>query len=165
LLDLTVYLLRVAKKHGLVSLQIGAANSIKDASASFVVLASVALAAFGITWMDSVGAIIVSMYIYSIAYVAAKESGLVLLDSFNSPEVVERVSSIVRSIPGVRDVTEIKLRRSGPFLSGRVRIVVDQDMPVLEASKIAENVEATLSKEIGALREFVVLLGPHLGKN
>ena len=73
---------------------------------------------------------------------------------------MERVRSIVRSVPKVRDVTEIKLRRSGPFLSGRVRISVDQDMSVLEASKIGNEVEATLSKEIGALREFVVLLAP-----
>jgi len=33
-------------------------------------------------------------------------------------------------------------------------------MSVLEASKIGNEVEATLSKEIGALREFVVLLAP-----
>jgi len=67
---------RVAKKHGLVSLQTGAANAIKDASASFVVLVSVALAAFGFIWMDAVGAIIVSLYIYSIAYVAARDQAL-----------------------------------------------------------------------------------------
>ena len=155
---------RVAKKHGLVSLQIGAANSIKDATASFVVLGSVALAAFGITWMDSVGAIIVSAYIYSIAYVAARESGLILLDSFNSPDVADKVKSIVESIPEVRAVSEIKLRHNGPFLSGRVRIEVDSTMPISEASKIAESVEDTLSKEIGSLREFVVVLAPYKTK-
>jgi ferrous-iron efflux pump FieF len=152
---------RVAKKHGLVSLQISAANSIKDASASFVVLASVALAAFGIIWMDSIGAIIISVFIYSIAYVALRESSLVLLDSFNSPEVVEGISSIVRSIRGVKDVTEIKLRHSGPFLSGRVKIAVDSNLSVGEASKISAEVETTLSKEIGSLKEFVILLTPY----
>ena len=151
---------RVAKKYGLISLRVGAANSIKDASASFVVLASVGLAAMGITWMDSVGAIIVSGYIYSVAYVAARDSGLLLLDSFDSPEVVERVHSVVQSVPGVREVCEIKLRRSGPFLSGRVRISVDHNMRVSEASVVANQVEATLSREIGAMREFVILLAP-----
>lgn len=156
-----VRMLRIAKKHGLVSLQVGSANAIKDASASFIVLASVVLAAFGINWMDSVGAIIVSIYIYSVAYVAARESSLVLLDSFNSPEVVERVRTIVKSVPEVKDVSEIKLRRTGPFLSGRVKIEVEPTLSVVDANKIAVNVEYTLTKEIGRLREFVVLISPH----
>ena len=151
---------RIAKKHELVSLQISAANSIKDASASFVVLVSVALAALGITWMDSVGAIIVSVYIYSVAYVAARESGLILLDSFNSPEVVERVRAVVNTVAGVSDVTEVKMRRSGPFVSGRVKIAVDQNLTVLEASRIVTQVEAVIAREVGALREFVVLPVP-----
>jgi cation diffusion facilitator family transporter len=152
---------KVAKKHGLVSLQISAANSIKDASASFVVLASVALSAVGISWMDAVGALIVSLYIYSVAYVAARESGLVLLDSFNSPEVVERVRSTVQLVPEVRKVTEIKLRRNGQFISGRVRIAVAPEMQVLEATEITKQVESALPKEIPSLREFVVVLVPY----
>jgi cation diffusion facilitator family transporter len=152
---------KVARKYKLVSLQISAANSLKDASASFVVLGSVVLSSIGITWMDPVGAILVSGYIYSVAYVAVRESGLALLDSFNSPEVVDKVRSIVESVPGVHGVNEIKLRRSGPFLSGRVRILVDRDLRVWEASKIAKDVEAKLSREIGALREFVVLFAPY----
>ena len=151
---------KVAKEQGLVSLQIGAANSIKDASGSFVVLGSVALASIGFFWMDAIGAIIVAGYIYTIAYVAIRESSLILLDSFNSPEVVEQIGSIVRSISGVKGVSEVKLRRSGPFLSGRVKIEVDPNMPVLEASKIAKNVETVLSEKVGTLREFVVILAP-----
>ena len=158
---ISIRMRRVARDHGLVSLQISAANSLKDASASFLVLISVALAGLGITWMDSVGAIIVSAYIYSIAYIAAKESGLILLDSFNSPEVVEKVQLLVKSIPSVKDVLEIKLRRNGPFLSGRVKIAVDQNMPVFEANRLSQDVELALTKEVGALREFVVLVVPY----
>jgi divalent metal cation (Fe/Co/Zn/Cd) transporter len=60
------------KETCLVNLQVGSANAIKDASASIIILVSAVMATFGITWPDSLGAIIVSVYTYSVAYVAAK---------------------------------------------------------------------------------------------
>lgn len=153
--------MRHAAKGGeLVSLKLGAANSLKDTSGSFLVLGSVLLASVGFVWMDSVGAIIISAYIYSVAYVAARESSLVLLDSFNSPEVIENVRTIVRSLPSVRDVIEIKLRRNGPYISGRAKISVDGNLSVLEANKISKNIELAIAEEIGPLRDFVVLVVP-----
>ena len=152
---------RAAKEGELVSLKLGAANSLKDTSGSFLVLGSVLLASLGIVWMDSVGAIIISAYIYSVAYVAARESSLVLLDSFNSPEAIENVKRILKTLPTVSDVTEIKLRRNGPFLSGRAKISVDGNLSVFEANKISKNVESVIAKEIGPLRDFVVLVVPY----
>lgn len=150
-----------AKEGELVSLKLGAANSLKDTSGSFLVLGSVLLASLGFVWMDSVGAIIISAYIYSVAYVAARQSSLVLLDSFNSPDVIENVRSTLKSVPSVRDVIEIKLRRNGPFLSGRAKISVDGDLSVLEANKISQNIELVMANEIGPLRDFVILVVPH----
>jgi cation diffusion facilitator family transporter len=77
----------IAKKFNLISLNLDAKNSIKDGSASFVGFVSVLAGYLGILYMDSVGGIIIAGYIFFMAYVASRESTLVLLDAVNNPDL------------------------------------------------------------------------------
>ncbi|MGI0080649.1 MAG: cation diffusion facilitator family transporter [Nitrososphaerales archaeon] len=114
----------------------------------------------GFSWMDGIGAIIISLYIYGVAYVSARESSVILLDSFNSPEILELVSKIVKSIPEVKDVSGVRLRRAGPFITGRAEITLNPQLTVEESDIIAERVSQVLSHNINNLRDFVVLVEP-----
>ena len=68
---------KMASKYNLLSLRADAKNSIKDSSASFVILAGVLLAHFGFLWGDPVGAMIVAFYIIFVAITTIKEASLV----------------------------------------------------------------------------------------
>lgn len=55
-----------------------------DGSASIVGFGSVLAGYFEIPYMDSIGSIIIAVYIFFMAYVAPKESTSVLVDSVNN---------------------------------------------------------------------------------
>ncbi len=85
----------IAKKYNLISLNLDAKNSIRDGSASFVGFASVLAGYFGIPYMDSVGGLIIAGYIFFMAYVALRESTLVLLDAVNNPHLSPEITKHV----------------------------------------------------------------------
>jgi divalent metal cation (Fe/Co/Zn/Cd) transporter len=114
----------------LLSLRTGANNSIKDVTASFVVFASILGASLGIPELDAVGSMIIAAYILSVAYVAIKESSLILLDACESPEMTSVLASALKTVEGVRGVPSIRLRPSGPFVIGVISVLVDGSLTV-----------------------------------
>jgi cation diffusion facilitator family transporter len=151
---------RIANAFGLTSLRVGAHNSIKDASGSFIVFGGVLLSALGFPWMDAVAAMIVAVYIYSVSYVAIREAGLILVDAFNAPEVLNQVRQLVKGIEGVSGIAQIRLRHLGPYITGRIAVAVDPNMSVTAAHEVAKRVEAALERQIGRLRDLAVYAVP-----
>ncbi len=147
----------VAKKYGLLSLRTDANNSIKDGTASFVVLANVAGASLGFLQLDAVGGMIVSAYIIGIAYVAIKESSLVLLDACESPEMTSVLANALKTVKGVQDVKSIKLRPSGPYLTGIISLVVDGQKTIVESEGIRRQVLDIVSAIVEPLGEITVI--------
>jgi len=147
----------VAKKYGLLSLRTDANNSLKDGTASFVVLANVAGASLGFLQLDAVGGMIVSAYIIGIAYVAIKESSLVLLDACESPEMTSVLANALKTVNGVQDVKSIKLRPSGPYLTGIISLVVDGQKTIVESEGIRRQVLDTVSAIVEPLGEITVI--------
>lgn len=126
----------VSKQYGLLSLRIDANNSIKDGTASFIVFANVLGAALGIRQLDAVGGMIIALYIFSVAYVAIKESSLVLLDVCGSPEMTTVLASALKTVEGVRGVKNIRLRPSGPYLIGIISVAVDGSLTVSKTEEL-----------------------------
>ena len=95
---------KIANKYNITSLKLDARNSIKDASSSFVAFASVFVASFGIHLADAIGGMLVAVYILTVAYVALRESSLVLLDEFHEPELSREIEHVIRSHTDVRGI-------------------------------------------------------------
>lgn len=127
---------RVATNYGLLSLRTDANNSIKDATASFVVFASVLGASLGVLELDSVGSMIIAVYILGVAYVAIKESSLILLDACESPEMTSVLAAALKTVDGVRGVSSIRLRPSGPFVIGIISVLVDGSLTVARTEQL-----------------------------
>jgi cation diffusion facilitator family transporter len=143
---------RIASRYRLLSLRTGANNSIKDATASFVVFASILGASLGIPELDAVGSMIIAAYILSVAYVAIKESSLILLDACESPEMTSVLASALKTVEGVRGVPSIRLRPSGPFIIGVISVLVDGSLTVATTERLRErllDVVAAMVEPIG----------------
>jgi cation diffusion facilitator family transporter len=147
----------VAKKYGLLSLRTDANNSIKDGTASFVVLANVAGASLGFLQLDAVGGMIVSAFIIGIAYVAIKESSLVLLDACESPEMTSVLAGALKTLEGVQNVKSIKLRPSGPYLTGIISLVVDGQKTIVESESIRRQVLDIVSAIVEPVGDIAVV--------
>ena len=149
---------RVANKYSITSLKLDARNSIKDASSSFV-------ASFGIHLADAIGGMLVAVYILTVAYVALRESSLVLLDEFHEPELSREIEHVIRSHTDVRGIRDLRLRRAGPFIVGALEVEVEGNMTLNEAHEVATELEASVKTRIRGLRRLVVtpvpVVDPH----
>jgi len=151
---------QVANKYKLLSLQTGAKNSIKDGSASIIGFFSVLAATyFGFLQMDAIGALAIAGFIFSVSYVAVRESSLILLDALHNPKLPEQIKAFVEKSHGVH-VSTVLVRPMGPFLHGEINVRVEGTMTIDEFNDIAENVEETIKKNFPNIRKLVVTAEP-----
>ena len=147
---------RLAKNSNLLSLKTDAYNSVKDATASFVGFSVVlALVAVNLPVLDAIGSIIIAAYIYTVAYVSIRESSYVLLDAFNSPEVVDEIRRIIEGGYRAR-VDSVRLRRAGPLIEGVIRVVADGKTTLDEIVEVRAKMKADLSREIDGLGRLTI---------
>ncbi len=152
---------RIASRYHLLSLKTDANNSIKDGSASFIVFIAVLGSTLGLPQLDAIGGMIVAVYIFTVSYVTLREASLVLLDAFHSPELMQEIEKIVRRSEEVRGLRDIKLRRLGPFITGRIQVIVDGSMSVEEMHNVVTEIEDSIRKHFPGFRHLVVTVVPH----
>jgi cation diffusion facilitator family transporter len=153
----------IAEKYSLLSLRTDASNSIKDGTSSFVVFANLLGASLlGIRQLDAVGGMIIAIYIYGVAYTAIKESSLVLLDACESPEMTAELTTALTTIDGISRVASIKLRPSGPFVTGIISVLVDGSLTVARAEEIRRRVLDIVSAVIEPVSEVNVIFRPDI---
>src|ERR1700730_16307505 len=145
-----------AKSSGLVSLKTDAYNSIKDASASLIAFLGIALASAGFFAFDALAGLIIGMFVMVAGYFAIKESSLVLADAYNNPQMLETIKSIVESVPGIYSIGDLRVRRSGPFLTVEMHIKVDGNITVFEADAIVREVSKKMREQIVSVGRITV---------
>ena len=159
----------VANRTHILSLKVDARNSIKDTTSSFVAFGSVLVASLGIPHADAIGGMLVGVYILTVAYVAIRESSLVLLDAFHEPELTKEIETLIKSHNDVKGIRELRLRRAGPFIVGAIEVVVDGNMSLNQAHEVTTELENSVKTRIAGLRRLVVtpvpLVDPHEHSN
>ena len=153
---------KVANKYGLLSLRTNAKNSIKDATASFVVFVSVLGASMGILELDAVGGMIISIYIFAVAYVAIRESSLILLDAVESSEMTAVLATALKTVEGVKRVGSVRLRLSGPYVTGIISVFVDPQKTVSETERLRTRLLEITSAIIEPLGEISIVFRPEI---
>ena len=146
---------RVAKKYNLVSLNLDAKNSIKDGTASFVGLGSIIAAYFGIPYVDSVGSILIAVYIFFMSATAFKESTLVLIDGVKNPELQQEIASHIEKKFNVR-VEKILLRPLGRDFSAQVHVELDRNMTLDKAHETLTRIRNSLIEDFKAEDPVVI---------
>ncbi len=113
---------KIAHKYNLLSLKTDARNSIKDGSASVIGFFSILVATqFGFLQMDAIGGMIIAGYIFSVSYISLKRSSLILVDSWQNPDLTDMIKKIISEQFGniVIEVKNVLLRSSGMVDQGR----------------------------------------------
>jgi cation diffusion facilitator family transporter len=158
---LLIYKRRAAKKYDSMALKTDATNSIKDVLTSITAFVGIVLSAyFGFAHTDAIAGIIISLFVFTMVYTILKETSLVLLDAFHSPETVEAVECIANTFQQVKSVHNIRLRKVGSYIIGDMHITVDSNMTVKEAAKLAAEIEAKTMREFSDILEVNVIVEP-----
>jgi cation diffusion facilitator family transporter len=159
-----VQMRNIANKHNLLSLRTDAKNSIKDGSASVVGFLSLLIATqFGFSQMDAIGGVIIAGYIFSVAYVSLKQSSLILVDSWQNPNVTELIRRIIEDKFKNNNqikVRSILLRPAGMMVVFvAVHIEVDGNRRLAEVELLTKDVEMAIHSKIPYIKKISVI--PH----
>jgi cation diffusion facilitator family transporter len=145
----------VAKGYNIASLKLNANNAIKDGLSSFLVFFAVLASSLGYHQMDAVGGMAVAVFIVIIAFVAIKESSLVLVDAYHNPELVEEIRGLVESEAGVR-VEDVLLRSAGPYVQSEIHIKVDGSMTVKQLDQVKIGIVNRVREKCEGVRKVLV---------
>ncbi len=151
---------RISKKYNLISLKVGSYDAIKDSSGSFIVFFSVLASYLGFHQMDAIGGMIIAGFILSVAYIAIKESSLVLVDACHCPDLIDDIKDIIEGRYKVQ-VKEIKMRKVGPYLAGELSIYVDGNMTLYKVSELRSAIERDIKRGIDGVERLTITAHPH----
>ena len=138
-----------------------------DALSSIPAALAVAGAAINPKWafLDHLGAVVVSIFIYYAAFKIVRPAFDTLMDR-GAPEAdVKKIREITLKTKGVKSVHKIRTRYiSGHSLAVDLHIEVDKEMTVKDGHDISETVKRTLIEKGPEVADVVVHLEPYEDK-
>ncbi|MDS4042778.1 MAG: cation diffusion facilitator family transporter [Candidatus Competibacter sp.] len=102
------------------------------------------LAMLGWPLADPIFAIGIALYILYSAGQIGYEAIQLLMDHELPPEVHARIREIVRAHPQVRGVHDVRTRRSGQTYFIQLHLMLDDQLPLVVAHRVADEVEAAI---------------------
>jgi cation diffusion facilitator family transporter len=153
---------KIANKYKLLSLKTDARNSIKDGSASVIGFFSLLVATqFGFLQMDAIGGMIIAGYIFSVSYISLKRSSLILVDSWQNPDLTDMIKKII-SEQFSEEAVEVKnvlLRSSGMVDQAEIHIELSGDEPLSDIEMLSLGMEMAIRAKIPSLEKITII--PH----
>ncbi len=114
-----------------------------------------------IPYVEGIITLVISGLILKIGIEAAKEGVLGLMDVSPGENLHQEVITAVEEIPGVEEAFDLKLRQSGPFVFGQVKVGIKKEVEVDRAHKIADQIEAKVKNNFRDIDSFFVHIEPH----
>ena len=135
-----------------------------DALSSVAVLLGVAGTRIKPSWhvLDSFAALLVSFFIVKVGLDILRNSLREFTDTAPKPEVLSEIRRHIRSVEGVLDMHDLRVRTSGGLYQTDVHIDVDRDLTVKEGHRIARAVEKCLEEKVEDLDSVIVHVDPAL---
>ncbi|WP_298633965.1 cation diffusion facilitator family transporter [uncultured Umboniibacter sp.] len=117
---------------------------LSDILANIAVIVALVLAAYGFEGVDAWLGVLIGFYIAYSAWEIASEAIDLLLDKELDDETRERIVQQVRSVPKVIGLHDLRTRDSGGVVFVQMHLELPDQMPLIEAHQIAEQVEASV---------------------
>ena len=139
------------------------ANSIhhrSDVFSSILVLGVLLGINMGFPIVDSVVSIFMGLYLCFAGIKISLEAIHILSD--RAPEKESQlVSEILKQVSGIFSLHDLRVRQSGPFLTGDVHIELDYRLTIVEAHEIIREAQVLLRSTLPQLREFTIHVDPY----
>ncbi|MGW0732100.1 cation diffusion facilitator family transporter [Streptomyces sp. NPDC002851] len=149
------YRIRVGREIGSAALVADGLHARTDGFTSLAVLLSAGGAALGLPLVDPIVGLLITAAILMVLRDAAREVFRRVLDAVD-PALVDAAETALRSVPGVREIGELRLRWIGHRLRAEVAIVVDGHLSVRVGHEIAVRAEHALLHAVPRLTAALV---------
>ncbi len=140
------YQLYVVKKTGSVAIKADALHYKTDLLTNSAIVLALILTQFGWGYLDPLFAIVIGAYILYSAWGIGNESFHQLLDRELPDEQREQISDIINQHPHVLGFHDLRTRQSGRMQIIQLHLEMEDDLILLQAHAISEEVEASLIK-------------------
>jgi len=127
-----------------------------DVFISIIVLLSVIGAFLGVEWLDTVGAIFVTLLIFKIGAQMLWQAGQELIDRAVDTQTLDDMRGVITSVPGVLSIHQLRTRFHGNAIFVDLHIIVDPFISVSEGHHISEAVHVALMKKIKNIQDITV---------
>jgi cation diffusion facilitator family transporter len=154
---------RVARRVGSSALKASAWDHRLDALSSLAVLGGVALAKWGgprYHLADHAAALVVAVIILWVGAKLFWDNLHELMDQQADPQLVERVRTEARSVPGVMGVEKLLMRKTGLEYLVDMHVEVDPDMTVRDSHAIAHRVKDHVMSRVELIKDVLVHIEP-----
>lgn len=157
------YTMRTARKIKSFSLEADAWHHRSDALSSIGTFLGVLGARLGLSILDPIAGIVVSIIIIKVGVDLYLDSVRSLVDESASPAIVEQIKTITKSVQGVKTIPDLKTRTFGSKIYVDVDITVDAHITVKEGHDIAKEVHDSIEEQVEGVKHCMVHVEPFLG--
>lgn len=141
---LVLFQKHVVRKTGSQAIAADSLHYQTDLFMNIAIMIALVLSWYGLKQADAVFAVGIGLYILYSAYQMAQEAVQSLLDRQLPEEEVQAIHLACVSVEGVLGAHDLRTRMSGPIRFIQVHIELDDNLPLVEAHRISDEVEAKL---------------------
>ncbi|SIR20779.1 cation diffusion facilitator family transporter [Halanaerobium kushneri] len=153
----TIKIGREIKSKGLIA---DAHHHRSDAFSSIAALIGIGGAKLGFRFLDPLAGLVVAFLILKVGYEIMRDTSYELMDGRPAREKIEEIRELADSIEGVMGIYDIKLRSYGPSYIVDLKIVVKDQLSVVEGHNIACQVENEIIDNSDNIKDVMVHVDP-----
>jgi cation diffusion facilitator family transporter len=153
------YRIRTGRRIGSAALVADGLHARTDGFTSLAVVLSAIGAWLGFPIADPIVGLLITIAILFVLRDAAREVYRRLMDAVD-PTLVDQAEEVIRSTPGVVEVTGVQLRWVGHALRAEARIAVDSSLSLVEAHHLSHQVEHDLIHGVRRLTSATIHAEP-----
>lgn len=154
------YTLITARKIQSIGMEADAWHHRSDALSSIGTFLGILGARFGLSFLDPVAAIIVSIFVMKVGIDLYLKSMDELVDKSADAKTLEEIKFFTFSVEGVEEINDLKTRVFGNKIYVDLEISVDRNLSVEEGHYIAENVHNSIENNISNVKHCMVHVEP-----
>jgi cation diffusion facilitator family transporter len=131
-----------------------------DAFSSIAALIGIGGAKLGFVFLDPLAGLVVAFLILKVGYEIMRDTSYELMDGRPAKEKINQIREFAASINGVIEIHDIKLRSYGPNYIVDLKIVVEDQLSVVEGHNIACKVENEIINNSVDVKDVLVHVDP-----
>lgn len=154
------YTWHVGLIHNSPALQANAAMHRSDSISSLAASVGIAGAIIGWRWLDSLGAIVIALFILRMGWELLRENVMALMDTMPEDALIEEIRTAGYKNSKVQEIREVHVRQRGSWFLTDLTVAVHPDHTVETAHDIAHEVEDQIKEDVPKIARVFVHLEP-----
>ena len=142
------------------ALQANASEAFLDIGTSSVVLAGILLAHAKIPYIEGFIVMLIALLIIRLGLKNIWTPILILLDASLDPKLQAEIEEKISAVDGVKGVTDVKMRQSGPFKMVECNIATGPSVSVYKAHELADTIENLIARDYNQIESVFVHVEP-----